>query len=206
MASVNDDLAFLRNALGWVVLSSMIALGLWLASSYFRSEMKQEFEAEQGRFRAISQRYLSVDTEERIIREIYPRFISLYENGVIGNERRLDWLESVRSSKEDAQLLELDLRMESQALINPEYAWPSGGFDLRGSRMFLDMGLLHEGDLLNFFSQVNRRSPGLFSIAACKLSRLTPAFDTKVVQNNLRAECELTWYTLGLRGGQELTL
>ena len=183
-----------------------LAVALYVASTYFKNEMRDEYRAEHARFRAISQRYLSVDEQERIIREEYPRFVALYDDGIVGAERRLDWLEGVRVTRDNLGLPHLNLRMESQQPAEPGFPVPSGGLELKSSRMQLTLGLVHEGDLLRFFDALESQTPGLFSVERCALTRRQPEIVIDGAERNLDASCELSWYTLELSGGRRVTL
>lgn len=206
MAELKNDLRLVRGALGWLVALGTLAVLMYAASSYFRSEMREAFAAEQSRFRAISQRYLSVDEEERIVREQFPTFRALYRDGVIGDERRLDWLEGVRVASERLDLPHLELRMESQRAGEPGFSVAPGQFELRASTMRLKLGLVHEGDLVGFLEAVDAGTPGHHSITRCSLRRLVPDFVANGASRNLDAECELTWFTLDLSGGRRVSL
>lgn len=206
MANLTKDLRRVRGALGWLTVLGSLAIGLYLASTYFKNEMRKEYQSGHARFRAISQRYLSVDEEERIIREEYPRFVALYEAGIIGAERRLDWLEGVRITRERLGLPHMNLRMESQRPAEPGFPVAAGGFELKSSTMQLTLGLVHEGDLLRFFDALESQTPGLFSVQRCALTRRQAEIVIDAVERNLDASCELSWYTLELSGGRRVAL
>lgn len=206
MASERQSLKLVRGTLLATVLLAALAAALDAGTAYFRGERLAEFKAEQLRFRGISQRYLSLDDEKRIIGERYPQFVELYDAGVIGRERRLDWLEAVRLAGEAAELEFLDVRMETQQPMDPGFPLPNGTFELRGSRMRLTMAMVHEGDLVRFFAALQRSVTSQFSVESCALTRSEQNFSAARVARNIEGRCDLLWYTLNTPGDEDLAI
>ncbi len=206
MAQVNFDWKVLRGALsifGVCLLGSAVLIGV---SQYFRDQMRAEFRDHQARFRGVSQQYLAIDEEERIIQEHLPEFVRLFESGVVGDEHRLDWLEALREAGAVIKLPNLAYNIDSQALHRTDFPLELGAYDLFASRMTLDIGLLHEGDLLQLFDILNDEAAGLYNVSRCTLSREGTLLDLNSARSNLSANCEILWYTLELRGGEEIKL
>src|SRR5690554_5866304 len=80
-----------------LILSGSMIGGTW----YFKDQMFRRYNVDKSRFQSVSNQYLAVDQEEQLIREYYPEFVKLYNNGVIGHERRLNWIETLRASEEN---------------------------------------------------------------------------------------------------------
>ena len=93
------DWSQIRGALITLVLSVSICGALVWSSYYFRDKMRLEFNRNNAQFQNISNRYLAVDEEEKLIRHFYPRFLELFARGVIGKEQRLGWIETLRPLK-----------------------------------------------------------------------------------------------------------
>jgi hypothetical protein len=203
---MNVDWRVLRGALALFGLCLLISTGLVAASGFFKNQMRAEHEAQQQRFRAISARYLAVDDEERIIHEYLPQFVRYFDAGVIGGERRLDWLEALRAAGSQTKLPELSYDIDSQALFQPEFPLALGEFDVYSSRMSLKAGLLHEGDLIDLLSILDERAAGLYTVSRCTLGREGDTLDLSTVRANIMANCDLHWYTLKLRGGRDIEL
>jgi hypothetical protein len=203
-----------RNFIDWrqmrgtvilMVLAMVICASLIGGSRYFKGEMDQEFRRNNAVFQSNSNRYLAVDEEEKTIREYYPQFIKLYNYGEIGQERRLDWLEALRSAGVDIKLPSLSYTIESQKAYVPNFAVNMGRYRLFKSDMSLKMQLLHEGDLFDLLHELERNAKGFYRVSNCKLinnvkGRLTDDADAA----NVSVDCLLEWFTLKLADGTEI--
>ena len=186
----------LRGALTLCLCSALLSIACVLAGQYFRDRARTEFAAEQQRARAASARYLAIDDDRQIIQRQLPEFERLARAGIIGEERRLDWLEALRLAATTIDLPRFSYRIDPQ---RPQQ-WSSptwfGPQDLRVSVMTLDLDLLHEQDLFDLFGMLDARGDGLYHVSHCLLDRLTAAIDPESLQANIKAQCELYWFTL----------
>jgi hypothetical protein len=164
----------LRGALGVFVTCAILAALMLTASNFFWRGMHSEYQTNFARFRDASRKYLAVDDEERIIEAQYPTFKALYAKGIIGEERRLSWVEALRQAGATLRVPKIDYRIEAQKVFVPEATLDTGPFDVNVSEMNLSLGLLHEGDLVRVLAQLERNSAGLFSVERCTMTREAP--------------------------------
>lgn len=151
-------------------------------------------------------RYAHVDNEKRDIRTFQQRYVELRQRGLIGEERRLDWVDAIRQVQEDLQLPPLSYQIAPQQPVRLEAALDLGDYQLRGSRMHLHMELLHEMDLFDFLAGLHAR--GFFAAQDCSLKRLATAAGGQLNQpgqaapgGNLGVDCTLNWITMAPNGG-----
>lgn len=130
--------------------------------------------------------------------------VSLFENfnsdykkyetkGFLNEEQRLSWIETLEKT---AGQLHLDnLRYE----INPRQTLPNEGNGLPAnitlfeSKLTLESGLVHEGDLIQLISNLSKLKSGLFVVDNCKVQRMGT---TMLASNsNFNAKCSTSWYT-----------
>lgn len=206
MADRKADWSLLRGTLVVFVASVLAAAALIVGSHRFRQSMEQEYQANHARFRQASAQYLAVDEEERIIHEFYPDFVRLYQAGLIGRERRLSWLETLRAANRAIGLPDLTYKVEAQRAQDPEFPLSLGGFELQVSPMTLNVGLLHEGDLLALFEMLDRDARGQYTVRACAIRRTDASGALVAAAANLAADCTLEWLTVDLDGEAELAL
>jgi hypothetical protein len=165
------------------------------------SEWKQQ-EAEENMDQALRlrdtaySRYAHVDNEKRDIRNFQPRYIALRARGLIGEEKRLEWVDAIRQTQEQRKLLPLSYEIEPQQTVRLESALDLGDYQLQGSRMRLHMDLLHEMDLFDFFDDLRQRS--FFAVQDCSIKRLGVATGAPGAPGapTLGADCTLNWITL----------
>lgn len=197
----------LRGALGVFALAATASAAMLIASDFFWREMKSEYEIHFARFRDASRKYLAVDDEERIIEAQYPAFRALYARGIIGQERRLSWVEALRAAGTTLRIPKIDYRIEAQQIYTPETPIDAGPFDINVSEMNLSLGLLHEGDLVRLLEKLERDSAGLFSVEHCELRREAGREQSPSgIAAELHADCLLRWFTLDQRGEAKINL
>ena len=196
----------LRGAIGVFSISALVGCSLLAASYYFREEMALEYRDHHGRFRDVSAKYLAVDEEEQIIAQYYPTFINLDKLGILGKEHRLNWLETLRLAGEKIRLPEISYRVNSQGVYEPEFPVDLGGYDIYVSEMDLTLGLLHEGDLLDLFHELDSGAEGLYSAARCDANRAGDGEEFDPARPTITANCQLHWFTIDLKGERELAL
>lgn len=204
MNSDDIDWKLIRGSLIIFTTTLLISGGLIYGSYYFENQMQLEFRRTNSEFRSISNRYLAVDQEERLIREYLPRFVELYQGGIIGNEQRLNWIEVLREIGDEIRLPSLSYRIESQQEFVPEFELDMGRYKLYNSSMILTMQLLHEGDLFKIMDKLGQEAKGTFSIKSCSIKTTGNEISTNHMSANISAECELQWLTVRLASGDPI--
>lgn len=206
MKRADIDWPIFRGALTVFVLCLLVSGAMLAASIYFRDEMESDFNKDQVRFQSISRKYLAIDEEDRFIKQFYPRFRELYAEGIIGNEHRLNWIETLRSAGARIDLPSLSYEIMSQKEYTPSYAIYRGSYQIYVSKMKLTFGLLHEGDLERLFDELNQRASGLYSVADCTFTSSQKTIEHDPKQENISAQCELLWYTIKPADGRQLVI
>lgn len=181
-------------------LSGSLALSLailgaalvWWAQNETRQATQTRQEAER-RAADIRQRLRQVKTEEQEIRAKSAFYRELEARRIIGPERRLDWIELIAEIREQGQLFDINYEISQQKEDGP----PLGDFRVGASEMSFHLPLLHEGDLLGFLDQLQRRAPALVQVRQCDLVRLPGRADRQAGDPNLEAHCRLQWTTVG---------
>ncbi len=206
MAQNKVDWMVLRGAIGIFSICLLVGGTLLGASHYFREEMAAEYRSSHARFRDVSRKYLAVDEKERIVEHYYPAFVRLYETGILGEEHRLSWLESLRRAGDKIQLPEIGYRISSQSIYQAEFPIDLGAFNIYVSEMDLNLGLLHEGDLLSLLDALNDDAEGLYSVSRCEANRVNEKAEFDPAQATIMASCRLDWFTVDLKGERKLSL
>ena len=198
------DWPVLTGALVTLLVSVVVSGALIGGGFYFQKQMLLDFTRNNAQFQAISQRYLAVDEEEKLIRKFYPRFIELYNKGIIGKEQRLNWLEVLRESGDRIRLPSLSYEIKSQEVYAPQFSASLGRYQLFSSKMALTMQMLHEGDMVSLFQLLDAHAAGAYSVTECRFSKATPEIDMNPVKGNIVTKCDLNWFTIKLSDGTEI--
>ena len=134
-------------------------------------------------------------------RELILRFMGPYQDlrsrGVIGPERRINWLDALRVSNQQAQLFGVEYQISTQQPYPFAQELNAPKLGMAQSVMKLSLRLAHEGELMRFFRLLGGQNVGTFEINQCVLDRSASFADTAPkAQPNLSAVCELAWITI----------
>lgn len=198
------DWSILRGSLSLLIVCLIICGGLIIGGHYFCDQMSLEYRRNNAQFQSISQRYLAVDEEEKIIVKFYPQFVSLFNRGIIGKEHRLNWVEVLRKAGNELNIPQLNYVIKSQNSYTPDFAVNLGRYQLRSSNMTLSMQFLHEGDLFYVLDELNKNADGLYNISKCEMTKNAPETIEALNATNVTVKCELHWFTIALADGREL--
>lgn len=205
MSQGNIEWPVIRGAVTFFCITLLISAGMVSATLYFKNQLFLEFNKNKAIFQSVSQRYLAVDQEENMINQYYPQYVELLEQGIIGREQRLNWIEVLRAFGEETRLPMLNYNISSQDEYTFEYPLQLGNFKIFSSSMKLDLKLLHEGDLINLLDSIDKNSLGLSSVDNCKLVRSQNVLKMDGKNPNVTASCEIRWFTIKKPDGTDLT-
>jgi hypothetical protein len=198
------DWSVLRGSLVFAVLALAVSTVLIGGGQWFHDQMRGKFEKEQKRFQSNSRRYLAVDEEERLISSNLPTYRALEQAGVVGDEQRLAWVETLREVSASLKLPAMRYEIMPQKEYQAPVAVSTGNLKVYGSPMKVHLGLLHEDDLFRFLDVLTSRSLGRFSVDRCALRRAAPVLQTDPGKANLEAECDLLWLTIRQPGDEKV--
>lgn len=189
------DFSLLRNAVLLFLATLALALAAVVASAWQLRQARLEEAAALLERDSARSRLAHAETEKEEIRQFQPQFIELRQHGLVGQERRLDWVEAIRQIQERRRLLPLSYEIDIQQPYRLETMLPTGDYTLLGSRMSLHMDLLHELDLLAFLADL--RLAGTFAVQDCVIRRTeAAAAQPGALAPALNADCTLNWLTL----------
>jgi hypothetical protein len=134
-------------------------------------------------------------SEKEDLQGYYHQYQNLVEQNVIGQERRLDWIEAIEKIRNKLNIFSVKYKLEPQETLNFETVTTSNSFDLHRSNMTLDFSLLHEGQLLNFLDTLSKEAKGMYLLESCTLTRNDFVRQLRFIPN-LQAKCTLGWITL----------
>lgn len=185
-----DDLKRLRVPLALAVLLSALGAACVAASGYYLDAAKSAREASRLARVGIQERMAKVSEEEREIRENLVHYEQMRRHGMLGEQNRIDWIESIARIKNARKLFEIRYNIEAQRSADYPGVVAIGAADFVVSKMKLNMLLLHEGDLLNFLADLQASGKGHVSVRRCSVTRIERgAPSATALQPRLRAEC-----------------
>ena len=197
------DWRALRGSVFLVVCAAAIGATVAGGALRFHAEASRGYDREKGRLEAVRTRYRTVDEQKRQIETWLPAYRSLQAAGVIGEERRLEWIETLRAAAAGVGLPSLRYRIEPRAAYEAEPGLDPGDHGVFSTVVRIEAGLLHEGDLERLIRDLAEAESGLFRIERCNVRRSGPDFLMRPGAINLSAQCDLRWITLARTEGRE---
>lgn len=166
-----------------------IALVLWSHNLATDSEQKQLSEK-----RAMRLWKNKIDSSKRsndLISEYEKGYMQLVKNNVVGDENRLNWIESLQKIANVKGFPSVKYNISSQQKINDSKSMKKlKGLAVYRSEMAIDVEMLHEEDLFVLLNDLEKRAKGLFVVNSCNINR-----NNRKAGSGMRARCTLGWYT-----------
>jgi hypothetical protein len=134
--------------------------------------------------------------ERGIIERYIEPYRELERNGIVGEERRIGWIDALRAANQEADLFGVEYEVSPQQAYSFSGEVGAGPLAIHQSLMKLRFALLHEGDLFRFFDALAAQRVGRFSVNQCTLTRLPVDLAVPVNQPTLSAQCDLAWITI----------
>ena len=159
--------------------------------------------ASMGTMVAVSDMYKSgaSDRNNQILVQHEDTFKKLKADSIIGDENRLSWVEVVQKVAESRGIASVKYNIASQtpvdkSLLDSRYR----GLDVYRSVMSIEMNFIHEGDLFVMLNALRKEAKGLMTVDKCDVELINKEITEGIIgqdaTDNMRASCELSWYTL----------
>ena len=185
--------------LQWSLLAALLMLAVGAGSVYFAhhfaSTAARQRVAVQAERDDADRKLRRVRQEEDDIKQKSAVFNDLIRRGVVGEEKRLEWVEQLKAIRQQRQLLELQYEIAPQRPLAP---LPGSSYGYFASAMKLQLKLLHEEDLTRLLADLREQASALIVIRSCDIARLPGGGDARTpgVQAKLQADCLIDWVTL----------
>lgn len=193
MKFVSRDFVKLRWRLLLTCVALLLSALLILWGLRFDKESHQQRDTAASRQKQSESKLQQVRNEEEDIRQKAALFLQLQQASILGPEKRLDWTEMLSDLQRQLRLPAMEYEFSPQTALE---STSSGGYAFYKSPMKLQLGLLHEEDLLRFTTALEKQARALVLVQSCTLVRQPPASNER--ESNpaqLKAECELDWIT-----------
>lgn len=172
MNIARDDLKRLRAPIALAVALTAVGAAVLITSQSYLDSAKAEQAATRASRVAAQERVSRVSEEEREIRENLIDYERMREHGMVSEQNRIEWIESIARIKNNRKLFEIKYRIEAQRPLDYPGVVVTGSAELVASRMKLEMLLLHEDDLLNFLADLQSAGRAYVSVRQCLVTRI----------------------------------
>ncbi len=189
------DLPYIRGLLIMLALALLLGAVVVYVSDGVLAEAQQAKIIADREWSEALRKLERTKNEQEDLQGYYHQYQALVEQNVIGQERRLDWIETIEKIRNQLNIFSVKYKLEPQETLNLDTNSPSNSFDLYRSNMTLDFSLLHEGQLLDFFDALSAEAIGMYLLESCSLTRNDLIRQLRFTPN-IQAECSLAWVTL----------
>ncbi len=183
----------LVRAIGVFSVTLMVSMLVVFASYFYMDDAQQE-QLSAKRAMLVWQAKINNSVENnQIIDEFESNFLKLVNQGVVGEEDRLSWFETIQNTAKSRGMPLVKYSISSQqALTEDNLKSKYNGIDVYKSMMTLDITMAHEGDLFALLNDLEK-ADGLFTVDLCHIEK--NGYKRVNTDNNMKARCELGWYT-----------
>ena len=179
---------------GCIVLILAAIAGGYFAQEYL-DRVKRSGVATSDQLREVKLRLARATEEEREIKENLQHYQALIARGVVGEEKRLDWVDAVTAIKSERRLFNISYSIAPQKELDYPGFGKTPGVKFMASRVNMSLQLLHEEDLLGFIDELGRRAKTHLSVRECNLRR-TPRPSGTALAPRLEADCAFDLITI----------
>lgn len=180
--------------MGCIVLIVAAIAGGYFSEDYLK-QVKLSGVTTAAQFGEVKQRLARATEEEREIRENLQQYQALIAHGIVGTEKRLDWVDTVTAIKSDRRLFNINYNIAPQKELDYPGFGKNAGVKFMASRVKMSLNLLHEGDLLGFIDDLAQRGKPYLSVRSCNLRRAPRASGTTLAPR-LEADCAFDLITI----------
>jgi hypothetical protein len=185
-------------------VAALLLVGMGAAALVFSennvAEALQLKKAGHDRLVAARAQLAKVSEEEQEIRNNLVQFRQISDRGMTGAEKRLEWIESLAAIQKKRRLFQVQYSLEPKRGVDyPGLAQnqKDGSALFMASKMKLELQLLHEEDLLNFFADLRASGASFASLRSCSISRTEGIVSGGgPLRPRLRANCAIDMITL----------
>lgn len=196
----NIDWYYLRQPIIIFVLSIMVAIALAAIGLHYETIQVKKYDAAVATLSTTHNLYSNMVNDIDLLDQYRNLYSGYKSSGLIGEERRLSWIESLETTNKVLKLPTMVYNLLPQEkFIRPGLKVKSG-VEMNSSPMKLTTGLLHEEDLLAVLEGLRLSIKNLFTVDSCSLTRNgSVSTSLKTKGSNLSSVCTLRWITINVK-------
>lgn len=184
------DLPHIKASLSTFLIILAIGGGaVFFSQQYASSAQKAKLQAQQQLTDARNKLQAARADQENMA-TYTKEYSAIQRRGIIGEEQRLNLIEGLEALRKRSRVVDVKYAIAPQQVYKTPAGFDAGNFDLKFSPMTVQLELLHEGQLINFYDSLRRDINGWFILEKCKLERGL----NETAQ--LKADCAGGWLTL----------
>jgi hypothetical protein len=173
----------------------IIATLLYSTTDVRLLKVEKELQAQNILLNQARSRYQTSGAEKDSIVHYLPLYQKLIQQGFIGEEQRIDWIDDLRNVNMRYKFFGVSYDIGTMQDYKPAFPLDVGNFKLHRSTMKLTFAMLHEGDLLTLLKALPQEQNPPFMLRDCTISTVQGGGKGKFVPN-LNSVCEIDWLSV----------
>ncbi len=190
------DWRYMRSALVFALISVIVSVSLVGASFHYYTQMKSEYSLKKSERDNLKLMLENAREDQAVIQEYLERFRALERGGIFDESQRVEWVDAVNNARRKMKLPLVRYHIFPEAVFDADYLVNDGYVTVVVSRVKLEAGLLHEGDLVDLFHWMDLYAPGQLHVSECNMKRSGVVYGYYADSPNLAVTCELLWFTI----------
>lgn len=180
------------------VVTALASVAVLVTGFWFHEQQLGRYSQFSDNRSAVHEDYDALIYRRRLIDRYHRRYQRFHELGFVGRESRLDWVETLRTTTSELTLPRVTYAIEPQLrVVAPVRSIASEADDqIHVSRLELDIGLVHELDLLRFFDELQNNAPGLIKVDGCDLTWQVDESESINAEANILASCSILIFSV----------
>jgi len=184
----------------WSVITFLITLALGgsavILSQKFAHSTQTDLQKAQKELNEARSKLNAARDDQANMSAYTKEFSAIQRLEIIGDEQRLNLIEDLDTLRRRNRVIDFKYNIAPQQAYAPSPPLDSGNFALNYSNMKLQIDLLHEEQLINFFDSMRHDINGWFILEKCSLTSAPSA------TAQLKADCEGGWLTMKNRNAK----
>lgn len=173
----------------------IIATLLYSVTDERMVKAEQDLQSQQSLLNQARTRYQTSGAEKDNIVKHLPAYQKLIQQGFVGEEQRVDWIDDLRNINMRHKLFGINYNIGAMQDYKPAFPLDIGNFILHRSTMKLSLAMLHEGDMLTLLQALPQEQNPPFMLRDCTITKASGGGRGKFLPN-LNSECEIDWLTV----------
>lgn len=192
---VSIDWPYLKSTIIKTLMIVLAGLSLYLTSWQYLSVKTFVHKNNLQELEQLKNAYGRLIESKKILLDYYPRYLDLKNQGLLAQEQRLRWVESLDQAKKQLRLPGLYYEISEIKPYTPPFPFNNPNLSLYTSKMLLRIKGFHEEDFFRLHQALKKSAVGLFNTQHCKFQRYEFPFKNITNTPNINIECELFWFS-----------
>lgn len=194
------DFIFLKRTLIFFIVSIIFAGTLIVVGMQYEKTQYENYIKGQNKLKGSHRQFKKMVNDIDLLELYTTKFTDYKSTGLVGGERRLSWIESLKSTNSVLKIPKLTYSLLPQEGYIRSGLKPGKNVAVNSSPMELNMSLLHEEDLYALLEGLSTSITNLFTVDRCNfklIGEVGRSFDTK--KANLTTNCVIRWISIDVK-------